>query len=399
MNPVAAYLILNEEQQQRRPRRWWVRPGRDRERSEFKNLPQLRTDPEAFFRYTRMSISSFDELLSLLLPEIEKQDNNYRSSISAEERLIVTLRCLATGCTFRALSVSFGMADNTIGGIVHSVCSAIWNILQPMCLPIPAQETWINNAAAFTRLWNYPMCVGAVDGKHVRIRKPGRAGSMYYNYKDYNSIVLQAVVDANKMFTIIDVGDYGKNSDGSVLRFSSFGRALQRGTLSLPPAGIIEGIERPIPHHFISDEAYPLSENLMRPYPLRSLTNRTRVFNARLSRARKTVECAFGILSLKWEIFLRPLVCDVERAKLIVRAACVLHNFIRSRDGAGYDGGTLDSGDEFLNENGAFVPLPHPTHIGRAGEQAKEIRDALADYFMSDNGRLNWLNEIAMANV
>lgn len=60
------------------------------------------------------------------------------------------------------------------------------------------------------------MCVGAIDGKHVRIQCPGKSGSLFYNYKDYYSIVLFAVVDTEYKFIGIDVGSYGRESDAGI---------------------------------------------------------------------------------------------------------------------------------------------------------------------------------------
>ena len=56
-------------------------------------MHQLRQDTgNKFFEYFRMTQSTFDELLSILAPHIRKQDTYLRRSISAEERLAITLR-------------------------------------------------------------------------------------------------------------------------------------------------------------------------------------------------------------------------------------------------------------------------------------------------------------------
>ncbi|KAK3760844.1 hypothetical protein RRG08_034687 [Elysia crispata] len=185
----------------------------------------------------------------------------------------------------------------------------------------------------FATLWNFPCCVGALDGKHVRIECPSHAGSLFFNYKHFHLIQLQAVVDADLMFIVIDVGEYGRNSDGAAFKTSDFGKALMNKELDLPNPSLIPGTDEEMPYHFVADEAYPLNLNIMRPFDGRNLNNTRRVFNQRLSRARKVVECAFGILSRKWEIFQRPLRVQVDNAETIVKAACALHNFVRARDG------------------------------------------------------------------
>ena len=62
----------------------------------------------------------------------------------------------------------------------------------------------------FENAWNFPQCVGAINGKPVVVQAPPKSGSMYYNYKKRYSVVLMAVVDAHYNFVVVDVGAYGK---------------------------------------------------------------------------------------------------------------------------------------------------------------------------------------------
>lgn len=77
-----------------------------------------------------------------------------------------------------------------------------------------AKEKWVNvvgNAENFYSRQQFPNCIGAIDGKHIKIRCPPNSGSDFYiNYKQYFSIVLLAICDAQYKFTWVDIGQCGK---------------------------------------------------------------------------------------------------------------------------------------------------------------------------------------------
>jgi hypothetical protein len=76
------------------------------------------------------------------------------------------------------------------------VLEVIWRILAPMVLVAPDEQKFKEIAKEFQRIWNMPLCVGSIDGKHIRIIAPENYGSLYYNYKNYFSLVLLGVYDA-----------------------------------------------------------------------------------------------------------------------------------------------------------------------------------------------------------
>jgi len=84
-----------------------------------------------------------------------------------------------------------------------------------------------NISQGFYENWNFPNCIGSIDGKHIRKKCPKKSGSMFFNYKQFFSIVLLAVADANYKCIKIDVGSYGKDSDGGVLSYSNILKRLE----------------------------------------------------------------------------------------------------------------------------------------------------------------------------
>ena len=127
---------------------------------------------------------------------------------------------------------------------------------------------------------------------------------MFYNYKSYFSIVLQGLVDGHYRFMSIDVGDYGKHYGGT-FSVSASSALLENNELEILAHRTLPCSDYTLPYVFIADEAYPLKENLLKLYSGNSLTPADENFNKRLLRARKTVECAFGIIFCKMAIIVR----------------------------------------------------------------------------------------------
>ena len=71
------------------------------------------------------------------------------------------------------------------------------------------EEEWLKISNGFLARWNFPMCLGAIDGIHIEIRLPSKSGSHYYNYKYSFSIVILAAVNSNMNFFYVDVGTNG----------------------------------------------------------------------------------------------------------------------------------------------------------------------------------------------
>ncbi|CAH1974324.1 unnamed protein product [Acanthoscelides obtectus] len=339
----------------------------------------LREHEDKFFIYFRMSIKSFDELHERLKPSLQKKNTAMRDCIEPIQMLCVTLRYLASGCTFTDLHLQYRLGISTISGIVKDVCSTIWCLMLGECIPPPTKDKWESISTEFETRANFPHCIGAVDGKHIRISNP--LGSMYYNYKGYSSVVLMAVADANYRFVYVDIGSYGKDCDSSIFKRSSLWTSIINNDHEIPIEKTVTGIDNcKLPYYFVGDEAFALHQHLLRPFGGSQLTIKKRIFNYRLSRARRYVECTFGLLSNKWRILHRAINLEPDFAVIIVKACVVLHNFVRDRDGYQVEDTDVIVG---LDE----LPRERET---RGGLPANNVRNILSDYFMSNVGALPW---------
>ncbi|CAF4948173.1 unnamed protein product [Pieris macdunnoughi] len=140
------------------------------------------------------------------------------------------------------------------------------------------------------------------------------------------------------LFLKVDVVD-GDDSDGGdgvdtwlgdgVGVRTNLGKRLQQGTLGIPGNSPLPGTSIETPHVIVGDEAFPLKTYLMRPYPGQNLNDDKRIFNYRLSRARRIVENTFGILTQKFRIYNGRIQANPENVDNIVLATCILHNFIK----------------------------------------------------------------------
>ncbi|XP_024085617.1 protein ALP1-like isoform X2 [Cimex lectularius] len=311
LNPVNLFLLENSAVIRRRIKRRrskWVHEINQVRSTlgEYHHLYRhLREDEERFCSYFRMSPSTFDYILSQISTAIQKQDTNFRMAIPAEEKLMVTIRYLAHGMSFRSLAHSFRLGVTTIASCVHDTCAAVSAILGPLHLPVPTVPELEEVARLMFDRWNFPNCVGAVD----------------------------AVADANYKFLTVDIGAYGKQSDGGTFRETKLCKNLMTVPHNWPKPKEIPGTTTYAPFVLVGDEAFPLMENLMRPFPGTALTEDRRRFNKRLSRSRTVVERAFGIMTNKWRILRKEIETSVQHADHIVHCICVLHNIVIDKDG------------------------------------------------------------------
>ncbi|XP_050314984.1 uncharacterized protein LOC126749359 [Anthonomus grandis grandis] len=187
---VGAILLFENEKQKKRI---WVKKWLQK-REHFTHLRLLKciqsSEPLDVINYLRMDYNTFQELLMLIEPLIKRENTVFRESVTAEARLVATLRFLATGRSYEDLKFSCIISPQLLGKIIPETCRAIYMSLREKYLRFPStEEEWLQIADQFKKMWQFENCLGAADGKHIAIKQPPGSGSYFYNYKGFFSVV------------------------------------------------------------------------------------------------------------------------------------------------------------------------------------------------------------------
>lgn len=137
-----------------------------------------------------------------------------------------------------------------------------------------------------------------------------------------------------------------------------------------------------MPFVVVGDEAFELANTILRPYAKRNLDYIKRIYNYRQTRARRMIECTFGILANKWRIFHRPIDVGIDFCVKIIKACCVLHNFVRIKDGIQFTDTLYD------------CPLDNYSCIDNTSNRGRnhmtDVRQYFSSYFISPQGSVSF---------
>ncbi|KAK3926436.1 Protein ALP1-like, partial [Frankliniella fusca] len=197
------------------------------------------------------------------------------------------------------------------------------------CKRTLTEERLSDNMDGFWEKGQSPNCFGALDGKHCVMQDQPNAEGAWYKYKGTYSMVLLAICDSAYKFTSVNIGGHGRQHDAGIWRQSDLRDRLENGRLPLPPPRLPPGTQVATPPAIVGDGAFPLRPYLMTPFRQPQIVSGAEViYNYRLSRARRTIENAFGILSARWRVLRQSFIASENTARAIIQACVVLHNHL-----------------------------------------------------------------------
>ena len=199
-----------------------------------------------------------------------------------------------------------------------------------------------------------------------------------------------ALVDGQYKFRWVDAGTAGSCSDAQIFNASQLKRKIEDGRIGFPdPAPITQG-GRDVPYFILADDIFARKTWVMKLYGRRMLTREERISNYRISRGRRVVQNAFGILVSRFRLMLTTIELPPATVREVVFTCVVLHNILRSQ----YQG---QHGGQERGDDDDDVPGDCQLIGGAAGggpdrnpaREAKRQRDYLKDYF-NNEGAVAW---------
>ncbi|XP_064461765.1 putative nuclease HARBI1 [Ornithodoros turicata] len=249
---------------------------------------------DTFKSHFRLHRSTVEKMATLLAPALESATiHPGRPTIPAMKQRLVVIWSLANLESFSQVSVGdrFGVAKSTVFHCVRRVGSALLDMARLFV-------AWPSNChdalpiiLGFQGKSRFPKVLGAIDGSHIEITAPKENASSYVNRKGFHSVVLQAVCDHEMRFLHCSVDHF------------------------------------PLDSYLVGDAAYPIGPHLLTPHRDDGhLTVKERRYNVHLSRARVTIERAFGLLKGRFRRLFRVETRRPDIIVTIIIVACIFHN-------------------------------------------------------------------------
>lgn len=327
-------LINYLEQEEFRPAR--SRTFRERPTFEHYSESELR----ARFRFGRRTL---EKLFEKLTPHLQKHSKRSKS-LTMENRILLTLRILASGSFLEVIGDHFGVSKSTVSRVfdetVKAICELYPEYVSSDLLMKRDGRKWFEDNGL-------PRVCGCVDGTHVKILSPKDFEEEFVNRKGYHSLNVQLVTTGNLLIADCVAKWPGGTHDSKVLSESGIFQSFENGELD---DAIILG-----------DQGYPLRRWLFTPVrEHRGLTNPENCYNRCHKKCRSSVERTIGVLKQRWSCLKTGLRFDVSKCCKVILACVVLHNFAKINGESDPDiAETEESGDRPHEIEGSDISSRH----------------------------------------
>ncbi|XP_064549530.1 putative nuclease HARBI1 [Drosophila montana] len=272
------------------------------------SLPDAR-----FIKLFRVDKETFKWILRKIQPDFTL------SYLTPALQLAATLHFLATGSYKLSVSKNrpVNIGRSTFSRILHNVIPLMEAALCQEAITLQMTQQQIKQSRDyFYENYQLPRVVACVDGLQIRILKPVRDETIYFNDKDYYSINAMLVCNYNMEILAIDCTHPGSCSDHYIWSNSQAREYLSRNVKC---------------HYVLADTAYALENYVLTPYKNADQDSVEQRFNERHAAARSVVERTINLLKSRFGCMQRALMYDARFVANVVNVCCALHNICRRR--------------------------------------------------------------------
>ena len=361
----------------RKRRRFWIRPGRTS--LWWDNLRAGLSIEEEWKENFRMSRSSFFKLCDELRPHIEKKTTTMRSPIDVEKQVGITLYYLSDEGRLRKIANAFGVSRSSVSIIVRRVTRVISMYLGPNYIKLPVtKEDVEEKVKGFYNAFNFPQCIGAIDGTHIEIKQPKSNPTDYINRKSRFSLNVQACCDYRYCFMDVVVKWPGSVHDARMFANSKLNEMLRNEVIPPCKRHVLEG-EDPLPVFLLGDPAYPLMPYIMKEYAAGGSTPREQYFGYKLCSARNVIECSFGRLKARFSCLKRAMDINIDDLPMVIYACFILNNYCELNNEYVHDELVRNA----VSYDQDFQPTTQANRYvtDKNETEGKRVRNVLATYF------------------
>ncbi|CAN0164218.1 unnamed protein product, partial [Laminaria digitata] len=253
---------------------------------------------------------------------------------------------LGSGHGLIVVSSMFNVSERDIFKITKSVARRVMDSLKEVCVAWPDSE----EQAEIWENWETenPLrkVIGVIDASHIKIPPPPKnIRKQFYNFKQFHSVILMAVVDNHGFFRWFSADSPGSRRDNAIFRKTRLFKDIQNDQ-ALP---LTERVLLKDGACLLADTAFAESAWMRTPIPAAN-TRRESFFNHKHEQQRARAGHAFGRLKKKFQCLERGTMFNRKNAEAITSACVVLYNFVLSEEGFRLDE-TWDA-DEYGGGNG-----------------------------------------------
>ena len=290
-----------------------VRRAAGARRTHRDTVDYFRLDDCSFYQRFRFDKESVKYLVEEFGVGLGSKTSHYPAS--AETKMVVTLRFLASNALQEVIGDTFGISKGGVNSMIWEVIPRIAGRKDDF-IKMPTGEELLKTNREFHEITGIPGVVGCIDCTHVKVNVGEDRKGSFLNRKGYTSNNIQAVCDASYRFISVYAFWPGCTHDSFILKHSALFRDFEQHRR--------EGI-------LLGDSGYGSGKPWMLTPFGNPETPAQRRYNYAQKRGRVLIEQSFGQVKRRFRGLLDGFRTSPERANIATVAAMVLHNIAKDR--------------------------------------------------------------------